>query len=235
MAASYEVSICVQKFNQLSTSGFRANLNLSCCDGRITVNLNAQLGSLTSFDHPPPPPPPLFKRVKPSQFRRRKRRNDLTKTNFNDTNVDSTFEHTEPTLINEEIVFPTTDAETPKPELSINKQPSVDVSPKEWSFLDIPDLNINPPVNPHEVSSYQIISSAAKEAQPSSSGTNLCIFCDKEFENWNEFLTHMNNSNFLCNNCLDYFTEKPWFSASDLVMVDSTAGVNLHLPKHASS
>ena len=134
MAASYEVSTFVQKFNQLSTSGFRANLNLSCCDGRITVNLNAELGSLMSFNYPPPPPPPLFKRVKPSQFRRRKRRNDRTKTSFNHTNVDSTFEHTATgsTLVNEEIVVPTTNAGTPKPELSINKQPSVEVSPKEW-------------------------------------------------------------------------------------------------------
>ena len=234
MAASYEISTFLQKFNQLSTSGFTANLNLSCCEGRITINLNADVRSLMSFDHPPPPPPrpPLFKHVKPSQLRRRKRRQDLTKTSCSSSNVDSTCEHTESTLIDEQNVSLNTESRNNKPELSIIKQPSVNVSLKEWSFLDIPSLEIKPPVNPHEVSSYQILSSTAEEAQ-SSSDTNICLFCNEEFGNWNEFLLHMNKSNYLCNNCLDYFSEKPWFSASNLVMVDSAVGQYLHLAKHA--
>ena len=55
-----------------------------------------------------------------------------------------------------------------------------------------------------------------------------CRFCNEKFSCWNNFLNHMKRSNFMCNNCIDYFIEMPWFAGHDLVFIDSDAGVLLH-------
>ena len=38
----------------------------------------------------------------------------------------------------------------------------------------------------------------------------------------------MKRSSFMCNNCIDYFIEMPWFAGHDLVFIDSDGGVLLH-------
>ena len=45
----------------------------------------------------------------------------------------------------------------------------------------------------------------------------LWRFCDEEFNDVEEYLKHMKKHRFMCYNCLDYFTEKSWFSHSDLI------------------
>ena len=49
------------------------------------------------------------------------------------------------------------------------------------------------------------------EIRPQPNG-KLCAFCDKEFPSLNEFRTHMKHNGYICNNCLDYFSDMPWFA-----------------------
>ena len=58
---------------------------------------------------------------------------------------------------------------------------------------------------------------------------NTVFFYFEGIPNWNEFLEYMKVCNFMCNNCLDYFPEKPWFSSSYLVMVDVGCGDLLYI------
>ena len=55
-----------------------------------------------------------------------------------------------------------------------------------------------------------------------------CRSCDLEFQSWNDYSQHMKTFSFMCSNCLDYFTEKPWFSISDLIFIDVDGGVHIY-------
>ena len=68
------------------------------------------------------------------------------------------------------------------------------------------------------------------------SGSNLdeshqCSFCEEAFDDsiidWKHFVNHLQQFNFMCSDCLDFFTLKPWFLASDLVAIDVDGGVDL--------
>ena len=64
-----EISSFISKLTQLASCGFRANLTFDCCDGRVIVNLNADLGRVDL-------PPTTFQQPynRPSQVKRRLRR-----------------------------------------------------------------------------------------------------------------------------------------------------------------
>ena len=47
----------------------------------------------------------------------------------------------------------------------------------------------------------------------------ICKFCDEDFNNPKDYSAHMKLHGFMCNNCLDYFSDKPWFSHDDLTFV----------------
>ena len=50
-----------------------------------------------------------------------------------------------------------------------------------------------------------------------------CNFCDEDFDNVDEYAVHMKKHGFMCNNCLDYFSEKPWFSHANLAFIRTGA------------
>ena len=58
------------------------------------------------------------------------------------------------------------------------------------------------------------------EAENCFNGDKLCNFCDEDFTNIEDYTTHMNKHGFMCNNCLDYYTDdKPWFSHTNLTFI----------------
>ena len=72
-------------FNQLSSCGINACLNFSSSNGKIFVNLSAEIGEVPLHvpSHPVPPQP---KNIKPSRIRRRRRREHsrkMTEANLN--------------------------------------------------------------------------------------------------------------------------------------------------------
>ena len=39
----------------------------------------------------------------------------------------------------------------------------------------------------------------------------LCSFCDQEYTNIDDFLNQMKRFGYICTNCLDHFSDMPWF------------------------
>ena len=55
------------------------------------------------------------------------------------------------------------------------------------------------------------------------SNLKYCEFCDEDFMNLVDFSVHMKLYNFMCNNCLDYYAEKPWFNLDDFTFTRNGA------------
>ena len=79
MAAYLEMMSFIDKFNQMASFGFQANLNFSCADGRISVQFCADLGCLDPY---PTESYQKQTRDKPSKVRRRQRRAESRKENI---------------------------------------------------------------------------------------------------------------------------------------------------------
>ena len=63
----------------------------------------------------------------------------------------------------------------------------------------------------------------------SSAQAQDCKYCDQEFATWSEFIEYMKQFSFMCNGCLDYFPEKPWFLSKEIIMIDVGSGDQLYL------
>ena len=74
MATSTKISSFISKLMQLASCGFHANLTFNCCDGRVEINFNADLGSVDL-------PPKTFQQSyqRPSGVRRRRTRKKARK------------------------------------------------------------------------------------------------------------------------------------------------------------
>ena len=110
MAVSNEIMLFANNFAYLTSCGFRTDLRFSCSeDGKIIADIHLDLGHFASLF----PPPPIItpEPIKPSQLRRRRRREharnyklNSSKSNLNfpkNDNVSSA--HTMPTTnVNEE-------------------------------------------------------------------------------------------------------------------------------------
>ena len=75
MAASSEMFAFIDKFSQMTSQGFSANLSFSSNQGRVSVSFNADLGYLMPYPIIYPKQP----YVKPTQVRRRQRRAEFRK------------------------------------------------------------------------------------------------------------------------------------------------------------
>ena len=45
---------------------------------------------------------------------------------------------------------------------------------------------------------------------------HYCGFCQKEFESLADFRESFHKCGFICNNCLDYFSDMPWFHEAEV-------------------
>ena len=75
MAAVNEIQSFIQKFHQLCFNGVQASLNFSNYQGNVIVHFNANLGNMPLPHHYCEEAPNLH--VKPTQLRRRKRRQNI--------------------------------------------------------------------------------------------------------------------------------------------------------------
>ena len=67
-------------------------------------------------------------------------------------------------------------------------------------------------------------------ALPPDDGT--CVSCYAEYSGWDDFITRMKKSNYMCFGCFDFFPDQPWFKRSLLVEVDAQCGSYLYLKQH---
>ena len=80
MAANYEMLSFLGKFNQMTSFGYNASLNFNCQNGRVNVQISADLGCLDPGLYPFPTASYSNRsRERPSKVRRRNRRAQSTK------------------------------------------------------------------------------------------------------------------------------------------------------------
>jgi len=51
-----------------------------------------------------------------------------------------------------------------------------------------------------------------------------CSYCEKEFRCRTDFVAHLQQSNYICKGCLDFFT--PWCAESELIGIEVDGGAN---------
>ena len=117
--------------------------------------------------------------------------------------------------LQEELSTFKTENEKPTPQLSLMRVSCHDIPPE------------HPTTGP-----FTNLSSELNMPSPLSS-MKLCRYCEEEFATMNDFLKHVEQNSYMCNNCHDYFTEKPWFSMLDLIMIDVVKGTQLYLKTSA--
>ena len=117
-------------------------------------------------------------------------------------------------------------------------------SPPSSTFVDnilqVDGCNVSPKLH-HNVSVQTIEERSESEVswshaiQPmtfsssSQSEVQECKYCDEEFSTWKDFVEFMKRFSYMCNNCLDYFPDKPWFLTKEVVMIDVGKGDNIYL------
>merc|ERR1712142_1053901 len=61
---------------------------------------------------------------------------------------------------------------------------------------------------------------ASLMASTTTSSEDQCAYCNEILYNWDEFLQRLKRYPFMCNDCLDFFDAKPWFSLSELSVIE---------------
>ena len=238
VATHAEIESFIGKFVYLSSCGYATDLHFSAVNGTVKVNFQASLGSL---------PQPLPRNVKPSRLRRRQRRreNRNNSSNMSTTDAETTHIDTSNTLVQPEsrqdnlgldatgqVSALCNDAFSP-----VTNRCQIDAAVQTINDVQDSSCETDTQLSISDVTSSQmdpfLYSHGAHTVNPNflstSADTQQCSYCVKGFTNWNDFLEHMKLYNYMCNNCLDYVPEKPWFSTSKLVMLDVGSGDLLYL------
>ena len=193
----------------------------------MEVNFKSSLGCFNS----------LPKHTKPSKLRRRQRRREnqinsrnasFTDTGASDTNIDSVVDQPEDDDNHLDVSYQQVSEMC---EVAVTTSNSSQIHAAVQTLIEMQasacqtdDIQLESPIYSRD-----------QEANTTVQFTSIppcvehCGYCDKEFANWNGFLEYMKVCNSMCNNCLDYFPEKPWFSSSYLVMVDVGCGDLLYI------
>ena len=61
---------------------------------------------------------------------------------------------------------------------------------------------------------------ASLMASTTTSSEDQCAYCNEILYNWDEFLQRLKRYPFMCNDCLDFFDAKPWFTLSELSVIE---------------
>ena len=217
-ATHVEIESFIGKFLYLTSCGYDADLNFTTTKGIVEVNFKSNLGCFNS----------LPRHTKPSKLRRRQRRRE---NRINSRNASFTDTGASDTNIASVVVQPEDDddhLDVLHQQVSEMCEVAVTTSNSSQIHAAVQTL-IEMQASACQTDHIQLESPIYSQDQKATTTVQFtsfppcveqCGYCDKEFANWNEFLEYMKVYNLMCNNCLDYFPEKPWFSSSHLVMVD---------------
>ena len=224
-----EVHSFVSKFAYLTDIGINANLVFNSFNGNVCASFNVNLGPIQQE----------FSRrsnCKPSKIRRRQRRQNARNNSevdsdnvlVNDANQDPETTSTVAVDSLGENEFHVTSLQSNESEIE-----SFNSSRQDPQSFIIDNLAVSSTSSctvqpPHELSVMQgTYQSAAcddnvdevlyKLYGPGNGLTagNLCKFCDKEFSALQDFRSHFKKSGYICNNCLDFFSDMAWFSEAE--------------------
>ena len=220
MAASFELWSFVNKFNQLMDCGLCAEMHVSTSEGKINLNLYAEVESVASFQQSNN----YVKKTKlsPSKLRRRQRRRDArirnssARSSATEMNVVTT-----PEAGNNDGSDATTTSENYESVLS--PAPTMDRATEMINFPQVQSA-VQAVCETRDVASGDEVFLTCVP----SSVDEECSFCKVDLSSWTEFNQHLRRCSFMCANCLDYFAEKPNFQRSNLLCIDTKEGVQLY-------
>ena len=214
------------KFSQLLNYGSDANISFSCVNGRVQVNLIADIGSNRQEHFRSEASGRNFTngQMRPSKLRcRNRRRAARSKQNLVDVTVDNKLHASEDDAYSDESV-PTFDVSVKSdamPEVASNNVAYADTAVQaapvafDATCQSEPydaDLSVNP----------------LTLVQPDLDEPYQCKFCNEEFLSWDHFVEQCQRTTFMCSDCLDFFILKPWFKFSEIIAIDVDDGANLY-------
>ena len=248
-ATHMEIEYFIGKFAFLSFYGFVADLHFTTVNGQVKVNLQASLGDLNASTMNSKP-----QSTKPSKIRRRLRRQEKRINSKNTSFAETDNSCSNAALVldqlttNAELSSTTTGLATTSSKEEFPTKDEISSSPVPihcecyaavLAVVTVQDSasQTSPDVNATELPLNHLLYPHIRQVQPVQSvpfpstnfGAQQCSYCDREFASWNDFLEHVKTFRYMCNNCSDYFPEKPWFRTSDLVMIDVGSGDQLYL------
>ena len=239
-ATHMEIESFISKFAFLSSYGFVADLHFTMVNGQVKVNLQASLGDLNASTMNSKP-----QSTKPSKIRRRLRRQEKRINSKNTSFAETDNSCSNAALVldqlttNAELSSTTTGLDTTSTKQEIPTKDETTSSTTNHcechaavqAAVTVQDSasQMNPDINATELPLNHLPYPHIRQVQPVPSvlfpstnfGAQQCSYCDREFASWNDFLEHVKTFRYMCNNCLDYFPEKPWFRTPDLVMIGS--------------
>lgn len=221
MAANFELWSFVNKFHQLLDCGLSAEMQISSTAGKLSTNLNAEVES-----------PSLIQqsnyctnksKPSPSKLRRRQRREAARIRNSNArANANESF-----VVPNQEVSTCTENSTLEDSEDVLTPLATTDISTDIANQSQV-DTAVQAVYKTRDVACGNESLHTCDFSSQFSAADEVCTFCEVEFLRWNEFSNHVRRFSFMCANCLDFFNEKPWFSRSDLICIDTDEGVQLH-------
>ena len=96
--------------------------------------------------------------------------------------------------------------------ISMKSQEEEDIAACLNYNLDGPDLEITRSVTDENSLGYKL---NIPEHFDGVSPGQLCGFCDQEYSVLDEFSDQLKRFGYICNNCLDHFSDMPWFTTAE--------------------
>jgi len=257
----FEIESFISKFTTLTSYGHTADLRFTSLNGNINVDFKASLGVVNpfqeSYQHVKP------SRVRRRQRRKENRVKLCKSTSTEASNPDFTVDQLrrvvfddQKLILPENILHIQQDAEHVNEIAVDNTQfcdaaAQTDIAAIQDSICQTDlnhlepcisqtkpddglqlDLNLyydeeGIPRNPSLAASLMAFTTSLSEDQ--------CAFCNEILYNWDEFLQHLKRNPFMCNGCLDFFDVKPWFTLSELTIIEKldTGWVLHHSPRYS--
>ena len=237
-ATHVEIQSFISKFALLSSCGYETNLNFTTVNGIVKVNFQASLGSLNTS----------IRNDKPSKIRRRQRRRENRVNSRNTTLTENGSSCNETSVlvqavtngvdihsnltssrssIHQEVTYPCEGSDSSTDHCQTDAAVQAVITVQDSACETDSELYASQ-VQPFQYPLYNNRNIQPTSFPSAQSDAPHCSYCEKEFANWKDFLEHVKNFSYMCNNCLDYFPDKPWFLTSELVMIDVGKGDRLY-------
>ena len=241
----FEIESFISKFTTLTSYGHTADLRFTSLNGNINVDFKASLGIVNpfqeSYEHVKP------SRVQRRQ-RRKENRDKLCKSTSTETsNSDFTSDQIRPVVFDDQNLLPETilpiqqDAEDVN-DIAVDTSNFCDAA-VQTDIVAIQDSLCQTDLNLLETCISQTKTddgleldlnlyydeegiprnpslAASLMASTTTSSEDQCAYCNEILYNWDEFLQRLKRYPFMCNDCLDFFDAKPWFTLSELSVIE---------------
>merc|ERR1712142_1033752 len=236
----FEIESFISKFTSLTSYGHTADLRFTSLNGNISVDFKASLGIVNPVQE-------SYQHVKPSRVRRRQRRKEnrdkLCKSTSTETsNTDFTSDQIRPVVFDDQNLLPIQQDAEDVNDIAVDTSTFCDAA-VQTDIVAIQDSLCQTDLNLLETCISQTKAddglesdlnlyydedgiprnpslAASLMASTTTSSEDQCDYCNEILYNWDEFLQRLKRYPFMCNGCLDFFDAKPWFTLSELSVIE---------------